>query len=73
MTTSSRNLAALKLRSQYGLEDITTLVQAYNLHYESLVQWIGAVRLTNIALANLYRYTSQLPDEAWLDRLLVEN
>ena len=73
MTTSSRNLAALKLRSQYGLEDITTLVQAYDLHYESLAQWINAMRLTNIALTNLYRYTSQLPDGARLDRLLGEN
>ena len=40
MTTSSKNLAALKLRSQYGLEDITTMVQAFDLHYESLEQWI---------------------------------
>ena len=73
MTTSSKNLAALKLRSQYGLEDITTLVQAYDLHYESLAQWINALRLTNIALTNLYRYTSQLPDGARLDRLLGDN
>ena len=50
-----------KLRSQYGLEDIATLVQAYDLHYVSLAQWIDAMRLTNIALTNLYRYTSQLP------------
>ena len=73
MTTSWRNLAALKLRSQYGLEDIATLVQAYDLHYVSLAQWIDAMRLTNIALTNLYLYTSQLPIEARLDRLSEEN
>ncbi len=73
VTTSSNNLAALKLRSQYGLEDITTLVQAFDLHYESLAQWIDSVRLTNIALANLYRFTSQLPEGVRLDTLIKEN
>lgn len=70
MKTSSDNLKALKVRSEYGLEDMTTIVQAFSLYNQSLTQWIEAVRLANISLTNLYRYTSWLPDEGKIDSLL---
>ena len=70
---SNDNLDALELRSQFGLEDITTLVQAFSLHFDSLKLWIESVRESNIALVNLYRYTSSLPDGVNLDKILFSN
>lgn len=72
MKTSSTNLAALKIRSEYGLEDMTTIVQAFDLYNQSLTQWIEAVRLANTSLANLYRYTSWLPNEYKHDKILKD-
>lgn len=70
MKASSLNLASLRIRSEYGLEDMTTIVQAFDLYNQSLNQWVEAVRLANISLANLYRYTSLLPNEEKIDSLL---
>lgn len=72
MKTSSNNLKALEVRSEYGLEDMTTIVQAFDLYNQSLRQWIEAVRLANISKANLYRYTSWLPDEYKYDNMLED-
>lgn len=68
--TSKNNLKVLELRSEYGLQDVTTTVQAFDLYNESLDQWIRAVELANISLSNLYRYTSTFPSELNIHHLL---
>ena len=70
--TSKNNLTVLQLRSRYGLQDVTTTVQAFNLYNESLNQWIDAVEQANISLANLYRYTSTFPEGLDLDQILTK-
>ena len=70
--SSSINLKVLDIRSQYGLDDVTTKVQAFNLYNESLQNWVDALKSANIAKINLFRYTSTLPSWIDLDRLLFK-
>ena len=70
--SSSTNLKVLDIRSQYGLDDVTTKVQAFNLYNESLQNWIDALKSANIAKINLFRYTSTLPSWIDLDRMLFK-
>ena len=70
--TSKNNLTVLQLRSRYGLQDVTTTVQAFDLYNESLKQWIDAVEQANISLANLYRYTSTFPEGSDIHQIMTK-
>ncbi len=59
--SAQNNLLVLETVSTYGLLDITTKVQSINLYMQSIDEQISSLVQSNLALSNLYRYTSIWP------------